>query len=62
VKYLYHLEKEEEIEAFFYEIYSSVMKIAGTSFRPFTDFTQVNYDVLTRLKWRWLGTKVNANN
>jgi len=60
--YLYNLEKEEKIEAFIYEIYEPVMKIAGTFFHPFTDFTQVNYDVLTRLKWRWLGTKVNSNN
>ena len=60
--YLYNFEKEEKIEAFIYEIYEPVMKIAGTFFRPFTDFTQVNYDVLTRLKWRWLGTKVNSNN
>ena len=62
LRYLFNLQKEEEIEAFIYEIYEPVFKIAGTSSRPFTDFTQVNYDALTRLKWRWLSTKVNPNN
>jgi hypothetical protein len=38
------------------------MKMAATSFRPFTDFTQANYDTLTRLKWRWLASKVDGNN
>jgi hypothetical protein len=38
------------------------MRVAATSFRPFTDFTQANYDTLTRLKWRWLASKVEANN
>ncbi len=37
------------------------MKIAATSFRPFTDFTPGNYDTLTRLKWRWLASKMGAN-
>jgi hypothetical protein len=38
------------------------MKILGTSTRPFTDFTQANNDTLTRLKWRWLSSRVNNNN
>jgi hypothetical protein len=38
------------------------MKVAGTSFCPFTDFTQANYDTLTRLKWRWLASKISDNN
>jgi hypothetical protein len=38
------------------------MKIAGTSSRPFTEFTQEDYDALTRLKWRWFGSKINVNN
>ncbi len=61
LRYLFNFKTEEEIEAFIYEIYEPVFKIAGTSSRPFTGFTQVNYDALTRLKWRWLGTKVNPN-
>ena len=62
LKYLFNFQKEDEIEAFIYEIYESVFKIAGTSSRPFTGFTQVNYDALTRLKWRWFGKKFNSNN
>jgi hypothetical protein len=38
------------------------MKVVATSFRPFTDFTQENYDTLTRLKWRWLASKIDSNN
>ncbi len=60
MKYLLNFEKEGE--SFIYEIYESVMKIAGTSSRPFTEFTQEDYDALTRLKWRWFGSKINANN
>jgi hypothetical protein len=62
LRYLFLFENEDEIEAFIYENYQSVMKIACTSSRPFTGFTQENYDSLTRLKWRWYGEKVNPNN
>ena len=47
---------------FIYEIYEPIMKVVASSFRPFTDFTQANYDTLTRLKWRWLASKIDANN
>ena len=47
---------------FIYEIYSPIMKVAATSSRPFTEFTQANYDTLTRLKWRWLASKISDNN
>jgi hypothetical protein len=62
LRYLFRLEIEDEIEAFIYENYQSVLKIACTSSRPFTGFTQENYDALTRLKWRWYGEKVDQNN
>jgi hypothetical protein len=39
LRYLKRLEIEEEIEAFIYENYQSVLKIACTSSRPFTGFT-----------------------
>lgn len=58
MKYLINLEKADEHEQFIYEIYEPVLKLAATSFRPFTDFSQINYDSLTRLKWRWLGKKL----
>jgi hypothetical protein len=38
------------------------LKIAATSSRPFTAFTQANYDSLSRLKWRWLDKKLSFNN
>ena len=38
------------------------MNVAATSSRPFSDFTQLNYDTLTRLKWRWLASKIPTNN
>jgi hypothetical protein len=38
-----------------------MIKLAATSFRPFTDFTQANNDTLTRLKWRWLASKMSNN-
>jgi hypothetical protein len=38
-----------------------MMKLAATSFRPFTDFNQANNDTLTRLKWRWLASKMSEN-
>jgi hypothetical protein len=47
---------------FFYDVYEPILKIAGTSSRPFTDFTQANNETLTRLKWRWLSTRVCLNN
>jgi hypothetical protein len=47
---------------FFYDVYEPILKIAGTSSRPFTDFTQANNDTLTRLKWRWLSLRVGVNN
>ena len=56
VKYLTHLNIVEEQDTFIYEIYQSLMKVAATSSRPFTDFTQANYDTLTRFKWRWLAS------
>ena len=61
VKYLFHFQNEEEIESFIYEIYEPLFKIAATSSRPFTGFTQTNYDTLTRLKWRWLDYKLRSN-
>ena len=48
----------EEHEKFIYEIYEPIMKLAASSFRPFTGFTQANYDTLTRLKWRWLASRI----
>jgi hypothetical protein len=39
VKYLFHFENEAENESFIYEIYEPILKIAATSFRPFTGFT-----------------------
>jgi hypothetical protein len=42
LKYLLHFENEEENESFIYEIYEPVLKIAATSSRPFTGFTQAN--------------------
>jgi hypothetical protein len=44
-----------------YEIYEPTLKIAGTSSRPFKDFTKENYDTFSRLKWRWLNSAI-ANN
>ena len=61
VKYLLHFKNEEENDSFIFEIYEPVLKIAATSSRPFTGFTQSNYDMLTRLKWRWLDKKLSSN-
>ncbi len=59
IKYLSKLNKPEEHENFIYQNYEPIMKLAASSFRPFTGFTQANYDTLTRLKWRWLASKVD---
>ncbi len=59
VKYLTNLNIVQEQEMFLYEIYSPIMKLVATSFRPFTDFSPANHDTLTRFKWRWLATKVS---
>ncbi len=56
VKYLVNLEDAENNELFLYDIYQPIMKIVATSSQPFTDFTQANYDSLTRMKWKWLST------
>jgi hypothetical protein len=42
-----------------YEIYQPTLKIAGTSSRPFKNFTKENYDTFTRLKWRWLNSTID---
>lgn len=54
IKYLNFLKNPEEHEKFFFENYSPTLKLAGTTCRTFTDFSQGNYDTLTRLKWKWL--------
>ena len=61
VKYLFHFQNEQENESFIFEIYEPILKIAAISSRPFTGFTQTNYDTLTRLKWRWLDKKFSSN-
>ena len=62
LKYLASFKDAEKHETFFYEVYEPILKIAATSCRPFTDFKQANHDSLTRLKWRWLSSKVSLNN
>ena len=62
LKYLANFKDAEKHETFFYEVYEPIMKIAATSSRPFTDFKQANNDTLTRLKWRWLASRVSFNN
>ncbi len=61
VEYLKNFKAAEEIECFIYELYLPIMKIAATSIRPFTDFTQANYDSLTRMKWKWLNSVLVPN-
>jgi hypothetical protein len=58
VEYLFALQNKNEHENFIYSIYEPIMKFAATSSRPFTEFKQENYDSLTRLKWRWLGSRI----
>jgi hypothetical protein len=62
LKYLGSFKDSEQHETFFYEVYEPILKIAATSSRPFTDFKQENNDTLTRLKWRWLASRINVNN
>ena len=62
LKYLSNFKDAEQHETFFYEVYEPILKIAATSSRPFTDFKQENNDTLTRLKWRWLASRINVNN
>lgn len=54
VSYLLQFKKEDKNESLIFQIYEPIFKIAATSTRPFIGFTQMNYDTLTRLKWRWL--------
>ena len=61
VKYLLNFQNEKENESLIYEIYEPLLKIAGTSSCPFTDFTQHNNDILTRLKWRWLNKTLSSS-
>ena len=56
VKYLCGIKEPQKQEQFLYEVYEPILKIAGTSFRPFTDFSQTNNDTFSRLKWKWLAT------
>jgi hypothetical protein len=58
IEYLSALQNKDEHENFIYAIYEPIMKLAATSSRPFTGFSQQNYDSLTRLKWRWLGSRL----
>ena len=62
VSYLYELKEESQHEKFLYDIYVPVLKFAATSSRPFANFTQANNDTLTRLKWRWLASKLDLVN
>lgn len=62
VEYLSALQNKEEHENFIYTIYEPIMKLAATSSRSFTGFSQLNYDSLTRLKWRWLGSRIGDGN
>ena len=39
-------------------MYEPTLKIAGTTSRPFKDFTKENYDTFARLKWRWLNSAI----
>jgi hypothetical protein len=43
-----------------FDIYQPTLKIAGTSSRPFKNFTKENYDTFTRLKWRWLNSTITS--
>lgn len=58
VEYLSALQNKNEHETFLFSIYEPIMKLAATSSSPFTDFKQENYDSLTRLKWRWLSSRL----
>ena len=53
VEYLAIFKNAAELEKFLFENYLPIMKLAAASYRPFTDFSQENYDTLTRMKWRW---------
>ncbi len=54
VKYFSHFQRKEVAEEFIFEVYEPILNIAATSSRPFTNFSQDNYDSLTRLKWKWI--------
>jgi hypothetical protein len=62
LKYLGNFKDVEQHETFFYEAYEPILKMAASSSRPFKNFTQANNDTLTRLKWRWVASKVSINN
>jgi hypothetical protein len=62
LKHLWSFKDEEQHETFFYEVYEPILKIAGTSSRQFTDFKQLNYDSLTRIKWRWFASRFTISN
>lgn len=44
------------IEDRLYAIYLPMMKNAGASSRPFTNFSHQNHETLQRFKWRWLNS------
>jgi len=58
IKYLEHLKDANKHEDILYEMYEPILRIAATSSQPFADFTQENYDSLTRLKWRWVENNI----
>lgn len=35
--------------------------VAGTSSRPFSHFTKENFEMLMRLKWRWVACNMSPN-
>jgi hypothetical protein len=52
--YLNFLKDKDKHEDFVFEIYEPTLKLAGTSSRPFSNFTKENIETFTRLKWRWV--------
>ena len=62
VKYFVNFQKIEVVEEFIFEVYEPILNIAATSSRPFTNFSQENYDYLTRLKWKWIHKNLAFNN
>ncbi len=62
VKYLSDFQNHEKHEEFLYQIYEPILQIVATSSRQFSDFSQGNYDTLTRLKWKWLGSRLDFIN
>jgi hypothetical protein len=45
-----------------YQIYEPTLKIAGTSYRAFKNFTKENYDSFSRLKWKWVNSAIACIN